>query len=194
LGTIFIICVICKNGTNLVEEVVFAEDDAGMREDAVVVEMTLIECIWAAALGACRRLSGWKNLLDAAKHTDKKSDWATDIDGVLAEMATAKWLGVYYEPRNMQFKAPDVGERCQTRSTPLEEGCLIVRPNDKKLARQPFVFCVTKRWRVYLVGWCYGGECMQPTFWRKDAWWVPQSALAPMSTFPWDRQKSLFAA
>lgn len=154
-----------------------------MRDDAVPAEMTLIEAFWAAQLGAWRRMSGWKNALNANKHA-LKSDWATDIDGVLAEMATAKWLGVYYEPRNMDFKGPDVGRRCQVRSTTYDTGHLIVRDNDEKLKDQPFVLAITKRSTVWLTGWRYGGECMQVEFRLDDRWQVPQSALEPMSKFP----------
>jgi hypothetical protein len=164
-----------------------------MRDDAIPVEMTMIECFWTAQLGAWRRMSGWKNALNANKHAPK-SDWATDIDGVLAEMAVAKWLGVYYEPRNMDFKGPDVGRRCQIGSTTYVHGHLIVRPNDEKLKDQPFVLAITQRSTVWLVGWRYGGECMKDQFKIGDHWEVPQSALEPMSKFPVPRQKSLFSA
>jgi hypothetical protein len=139
-------------------------------------------------------MSGWVNGLNANKHA-AKSDWSTDIDGVRGEMATAKWLGVYYEPRNMDFKGPDVGRRCQTRSTTYDEGRLFVRKNDRELKDQPFVLVITPLgWTVHLVGWLYGSECMKDEFWNEDCWQVPQAKLAPMSRFPVTPQKSLFSA
>jgi len=165
-----------------------------MRSDSVEMKMTKVELYLAAHLGAIRRVSGWQNNLNANKHAEK-SDWATDIDGVLAEMATAKWLGVYYEPRNMDFKGPDVGRRCQTRSTTHREGHLIIRPNDEKLKDQPFVLCVTHRDTVWLCGWRYGGWCMKDEWWVfGDHWEVGQSGLEAMDRFPVARQKSLFSA
>jgi hypothetical protein len=172
-----------------------------MRPDAVEVKLTIIEVCWAVMLGVWRRISGWKNGLNAEKHTDKKSDWATDIDGVRAEMALAKWLGVYYEPRNMDFKGPDVGRECQVRSTTRDNGCLIVRPNDAKTQKHKFVLAITPPGlSVWLVGWRFGDECRKDEFRHKDeygrddGWWLKQGALASMETFPVPRQKSLFAA
>ena len=166
-----------------------------MRADAVPVELSYIETLLAAQIGAYRRTSSWRNGLNAKKHTDKKSDWATDVDGVRAELALAKWLGVYYEPRNMEYKAPDVGRECQVRSTTYDEGCLIVRPNDSKVQRHKFVLAVTPlNTTVWLIGWRYGDECRRDQFWLDDRWQLKQGALAAMETFPVPRQKSLFSA
>ena len=163
-------------------------------------------------LGGTRRTSGWGNGLNPNRHTERKSDWATDIDGALAEIAPAKWLGVWYEPTNMNFKGPDVGRQVQTRSTTYENGHLIFRPNDKPNQHQPFILCITTSHlrslvpsigtRVWLVGWLYGNRCMEAVWEKKldphsdkvDRWEVPQEALEPMDRFPFPRQKSLFSA
>ena len=138
-----------------------------MRADAVGVEQSLI----AQSLGrSCLAVGGVYKLgngLDAWKHTDKKSDFATDINGARGEMAAAKYLGVYFEPRNMDFKGPDVGRECQVRSTVHENGCLIIRPNDAKPQKHKFILAVTPPGlTVYLVGWRYGDECRKDEFIR----------------------------
>ena len=173
-----------------------------MPRDAVRVDLTIIEVVWAIVLGSWRRLSSWKNGLDALKHTDKKSDFQTDISGAKGELAVAKYLGVYFEPRNMDFKGPDVGREIQVRSTDWENGCLIIRENDAKTKKHKFVLAITPPgMTVWLVGWRFGDECRKDEFihlnektGREDGWWLKQEALALMETFPVSRQKSLFSA
>jgi len=116
---------------------------------------------------------------DKNKHA-LKSDWATDIDGALAEMAFAKHMNFYWSASNRSFKEPDVGE-WHVRSTRHSDGHLIVRPNDVD-PESRFVFAITgDRW-VSLVGWMLASEARIDQFWRENerGWWVPQSALTEL--------------
>ena len=152
--------------------------------DPVKVEMNSIEVIWATTLAAIKRTSAWRNGYNSDKHTDKRSDWAWDVEGVLAEMAFAKWLNVYYTPKNLDGKRPDVAGN-QVRSTAYAQGHMYFRPNDKENAHQRFVLAVTHRNAVFLIGWLMGVECMKDEFWEEadDAWCVTQGALHDMASF-----------
>lgn len=155
-----------------------------MREDVVQVDMNALEVLWATALAAIRRTSAWRNGYNSSKHTDQLSDWAWDVEGALAEMAFAKWLGVYYTPKNLDGKRPDVAGN-QVRSTAHVEGHLYFRENDKVNAHQRFVLGIVYRGKVWFVGWFVGTDCMKDEFWseRDDAWRVPQSKLYSMGKF-----------
>jgi hypothetical protein len=119
---------------------------------AIVINLTYAE-IWQASVAGCaRRVTSVKEGYDKNKHA-QKSDWATDIDGALAEMAFAK-------ASNRSFKEPDVGE-WHVRSTRHSEGHLIIRPNDNEPEAR-FVFAIT-------------GDR-----WVSLGWWVPQSALTEL--------------
>jgi len=149
-----------------------------------LITLSPMELLQGAMTGVIRRITSITRSLDKNKHADK-SDWATDIDGALAELAFAKWRGVYCRPSNMSLKEPDVG-KTQVRSTSHALGHLIVRPNDKKNAAQPFVLGITDAPRVRFVGWKFGIDCLRDEYWReeKDGWWVPQADLDAMEVMP----------
>ena len=149
-----------------------------------LILLTPMELLQGAMTGVIRRITSITRSLEKNKHADK-SDWATDIDGALAEIAFAKWRGVYCRPSNMSLKEPDVG-KVQVRSTSHALGHLIVRPNDKKNAAQPFVLGITDAPRVRLVGWKFGVDCMRPGYWREDkgSWWVPQADVEALELLP----------
>lgn len=156
----------------LTHEALPIEGEGGMIE----IKLTLEELMIAAQVGSIRRVSGIKSGMDKNKHTSK-SDWGTDIDGAAAEMAFAKWLGVYWAGSNRTFKAPDVGS-WQVRSTTHREGCLIVRPNDSD--RDSFVLILTATPSFFIAGWLMGSDAKQDKFRRDDSWWVPQNELKPL--------------
>lgn len=148
-----------------------------------LVLLTPMELLQGAMTGAIRRITSITRAMDKNKHADK-SDWATDIDGALAEIAFAKWRKVYYRPSNMSLKEPDVG-KVQVRSTSHALGHLIVRPNDKKNAAQPFALGITDAPYVRLIGWKFGVDCMKDEYRREDgSWWVPQADLDNLDLLP----------
>jgi hypothetical protein len=149
-----------------------------------LIRLTPMELLQGAMTGAIRRITSLTRAMDKNKHADK-SDWATDIDGALAELAFAKWRRVYYRPSNMSLKEPDVG-RVQVRSTSHRHGHLILRPNDKSNAAQVFVLAITDAPDVRLIGWKFGVDCMCDEYWRdlEAGWWVPQAALNDLELLP----------
>jgi len=80
---------------------------------------------------------------------DREARLALDLDGVLGEMAVARWLGFAYVHTKGAFKVPDVGP-AYVRSTRHATGHLIVRPGDPA---GPYVLVVDRRPAFRIAGW-----------------------------------------
>lgn len=138
-----------------------------------VVTLTTMELWSGAIVGLARRLSSIQKGIDNKKHAEQ-SDWSIDIDGACAEIAVAKYRGLYWTPTNGTFKLPDLGD-LQIRSTSHLSGHLIVRPNDTKNER--FILVRTAPPSFTICGWYWASDAKADRYWRQDSWWVPQSDL-----------------
>lgn len=144
----------------------------------VLIELTHAELMVALQVGGMRRLKGIQNGARKNLHA-KKSDWQTDVDGAAAEIAVAKYLGVYWSCHIDTFKAPDVAG-FQVRSTLYRDGHLIVRPNDPD--GDIFVLVTGEAPRYCLAGALRGGDAKREEFvyqseGEADCWRVPQHRL-----------------
>jgi hypothetical protein len=80
-----------------------------------------------------------------------------DIIAVMAEIAVAKALGVFFVPTfNTFHKQPDIEPDIEVRSTPEEDNSLLIRDNDD-LDRK-FVLVIVSDLSCRIAGWCYGYE------------------------------------
>jgi hypothetical protein len=148
-----------------------------------IVHLTPFEIMVASLIGSLRRVKSLKGGRFINPYSTR-DDWDMEIDGAAAEIAVAKYLGVYWEPSVNTFKAPDVGTY-QVRSTPLQHGCLIVRSNDKDTETYVLVICETAT-RYRIVGMMTGADAKQIHYFKDastrgvKAWWVPQGDLFPL--------------
>lgn len=153
------------------------------------IELTPLEMQLAAMVGVSRRLAS-RDLID--KIPAKIPRWQIDITGAQAEMALAKYLGVYWSPTIGTFKAPDVGE-IQVRSTEYEGGVLIIRPNDPP---GYYALVITLGQQFKIPGYIHTDAARQAVFLdqpdpaRPACWCVPQAAL---TEFSYERPSSLRA-
>jgi len=148
-----------------------------------IIRLTWVEVRMACILGIERRIQSRQQNRNTDKAAARNTDnWAIDIDGALAEMALAKYLGVFFNPTINTFKEPDV-KRYQVRSTSYANGHLIIRPDDKprELPDQEFVLGITTFMPdIHLVGMLTAGEAAVDQYWRDDSWWVPNGHLGPL--------------
>ena len=107
--------------------------------------------------------------------------WGVHIGGVAAELAVAKHRDRFYLPalHVQRDGEADVGP-FHVRSTPRDDGCLILHRGDPDDA--VFVLVVGVAPALDVVGWLKGAEGKRPEFWRSGgvrhpAFFVPQSAL-----------------
>ena len=131
-----------------------------------------------ASMNAGRNAGRNQSRSDEARKTD-------DCMGARAELAVALHLGIPYEGTvNTFHRKPDVGG-FEVRSTRLQDGKLLVRPNDHD--ERPFIMVTTHGRRMVLRGWAFGRAAKRHEWWRKwndkpGVWAMPQTALRPVPT------------
>jgi hypothetical protein len=106
-----------------------------------------------------------------------------DIIAVMAEIAVAKALGIFFvPPLNTFHKEPDIQPDIEVRATPNRNYSLMIRDNDD-LDRK-FVLVIVSDLSCMIAGWCYGyerddlGTVKDPNG-MGAAHFVPQSNLRP---------------
>jgi len=122
--------------------------------------------------------------------------WQTEVESSCGEIAVGLFTGLEWECAVGKFKrGGDIGNWTQVRHSVNNRSDLIIRPNDEKSIRKPWVL-VTGCLSWYLIhGWLWGYEATEK---REDgsfkwgawqdtdspAWTVPQEHLHPMETLP----------
>lgn len=137
---------------------------------------------WAYA-GVDRRVSAVEKNRKGAHGFNRDDFWQLDVEGLLAEAAVAKALGVYYSPVTgaLDTALGDVVPGLQVRSTKYPSGSLLVHKTDADADR--FVLVTGAQGKYKVCGSIYGAAAKRQDFWRvhkdRGAYWVPQSALRP---------------
>lgn len=144
------------------------------------------EAAMASDVGRMRQLASVKSGR-SDRHGYSGDGWSEHIEGACGECATAKHLGVYWDGGVNTFSSPDVGKyHVRTRSRHDYE--LIVRPESDK--DEDIFICVTGRCPEYRIrGWIAAKDAKKPEYLREHggrppAFFVPHSALRPMSELP----------
>ena len=104
------------------------------------------------------------------------------ITGALGEYAVARFLDVAWDylPKDTLDSPGDVVDGLQVRTTTRPDGSLIIHENDAPYHR--YILAIVKLPIVKLMGWCYGHEGQNPTYWRtyqRPAFFVPATDLRP---------------
>jgi len=143
------------------------------------IKLTPSEIYWAACVGVMRQTQNIQNKKRQMYGVDAATkDWQVHIEGALGEMALAKHLGIYWSGKG-EMKEPDVGV-VDVRTTPLNDGRLILHPNDDDERK---FWLLTGYNGVYDVrGWIYGVDGKQKKFWsdpagNRPAYFVKQKYL-----------------
>lgn len=149
----------------------------------ITIKLTEYEMHYAAHLGVARHIA---SLRDGRKdnHGFKGDPWDTDIEGACGELAVAKAFKMYWTPTINTFSAMDVGNY-QVRKTAYPDGHLIIRPSDDD--QHQFVLTTGQAPDIIVHGWILGRDAKKHDEWvrrddnRPPAWFVPQSALTPIT-------------
>jgi len=105
-----------------------------------------------------------------------------NVDGVLAEFAAAKALGIEWRPTALG--ECDLPGGWEVRSSRSHDNSLILHKGDDGAAR--FVFVTGEEGSHRVHGWIFGREGKRDVFWRDPtgqgrwAYFVPQKALCPL--------------
>jgi hypothetical protein len=117
--------------------------------------------------------------------------WQIDVEGVLTEYAAAKALGFPYLPvtDRRDTELGDIAPGIQVRGTKYPSGNLLLHKED--LDDHIFILVTGKYGRYHVRGWLYAREGKRKKFWRgtpandrPPCFWVPQSHLNPIQSFP----------
>lgn len=142
------------------------------------VELSPEEFLMGANAAVYRRIrSTFQGKKDRFGH-DGRDVWSMEIEGALAEMAVAKWQGVYWSGQEGQNARDVLGY--EVRQTSYDNGHLLLHPDDPDDARY---ILITGQLGSYVIrGWIDGRDGKQQKFWnsnytREPAFAVPQSDL-----------------
>lgn len=137
------------------------------------------EVLLAVSAGTMRHISAIK-----AGRADLQSgvappSWDRDIIGALAEMAVARYFGVFWSGTVGRIDLPDVG-RIQVRSKKLDGDRLVIRPDDSD--EQVFVSVLVRTPVFRLCGWLRAGEAKRQECGDivSGRFFVPDGELHPM--------------
>lgn len=154
-----------------------------------VIELTWPEVLLAANGGVMRRVTALRKGLSGRYGATDEGAWDHDVNGALAELAVAKWAGVFWSGTIGRIDLPDVGT-WQVRSKVRPEHRLVVRPDDADDA--VFISVLVRAPQCVLCGWLYGDQAKQAQWIvskdRPPMYFVPESELTPMERLPCPRR------
>jgi hypothetical protein len=121
-----------------------------------------------------------------------QNSWSFHIEGAGGEMATAKVLGVYWEPIVGDCSASDVLSYQVRTNISRKHTDMIIRPRDyqKGADNKIFISVLSFAPTFVIQGWILGRHARQKQWLRRgspdrpECWWVPANALNPWETLP----------
>lgn len=150
------------------------------------IKLEWFEVAIAAQVGITKRIEQLRKYgeqRDMYGISNQEDIWTREIEGAAAEMAWAKWKGVYWSGNPNAFNQPDVGKafvRSSYRNLKMR-----IRPQDKDDGWFVFIFCKSPIYTIH--GYIKGLEAKQEE-WHHDGktapkgppfFWVPVEALHP---------------
>jgi hypothetical protein len=147
------------------------------------VRLTFEETQYALFIGACRNAQNWFRGAQDKHGAVPENASKLNMDGVIGEIALAKWGDRYWNGALGDYTAGDVGT-WQVRYSVRPDARLILHPSDKDDA--PFFLVTGVPPVVTLRGWIMGRDGKQQEYWTepggngRPAYFVPQSKLKPM--------------
>jgi hypothetical protein len=137
----------------------------------MIIELTWPEMMLATHVGRYGAASNGMN------------SYEKNILGAQSEMVVAKMLNVYWSGTIGSITMPDMngrtGGKVQVRSTPRNDGALILHPDDKD--EEPFYLVRATPPMFDVVGWIIARDGKLQEFWRTDrpypAFFVPAELL-----------------
>lgn len=151
----------------------------------IAVALSWSELTLAVHGGVMRRVMAMKNGLSHRYGGNDESGWDSNINGAIAEWATAKHYGLYWDPSVGITTNTDVGE-LQVRSKLSLSFGMVIKPSDPEGAYVSVCLELGPTPRAILTGWYEAGEAKRAD-WRRafagrpEMYLVPRECLRPMS-------------
>lgn len=153
-----------------------------------VVTLNAREAMHAATVGVARHLRCRRDGIPNADGSPyREADWGANIEGAGAELAFAKWCGVYWNPPTELDDGVDVAG-CQVKSTHFAGGSLIIPARQR--VDVPCVLLTGQLPTFTVRGW-YWPEHATEAHLRKGAYWIGQAELYPLGDLrTWIRSRA----
>lgn len=157
----------------------------------MIVKLAWSEVLMASIWACFRVVQSNKLGCDNLGVDIEKNVWQYNVMGCIAETAFAKHRKTYYNASIGDYKAADVDDFYQIRSTPMSyksNACLTLHKWDNP--DQPYILALVGIDRVEFVGWLYGADGQQEKYWcdrwnqNRPAYFIPQTDLKPMAILP----------
>lgn len=158
--------------------------------EGIPVSLTLAEMLVASEVGKMRRCSALKHGRVETNNAPVDGGWDRHIEGAAAEMAVAKFAGIYWSGDVGDLWSKDDVGPYQVRASHHIDGRLILHEKDKD--DRAFILATGVAPNFILRGWIMGRDGKKPEFWTdptkggRAAYFIPQSELHPMETLKAD--------
>jgi hypothetical protein len=148
----------------------------------IPIELTWPELWLAINAGVLRRLNGVRHRRTEPYGARPTAAWNDDINGCIAELALAKYLGLFWSGTVGRLDLPDVGI-LQVRSKTQRDHRLVILKSDDDA--KPFVSVLVEIPVCHLCGWMLARDAKQPAWLlpdpsMPDRFFVPNTELEPM--------------
>ena len=145
----------------------------------ITVTLTPLELEVAKVVGDKRCSESVRLQLDGTTKRDPlRTHEEINFQGAAGEMAFCKAMSLYWLPTVNTFKAPDVGENIEVKTTDYANGHLLISYGSLKL-EVTYVLVIRSGDVFKVIGWMQGIHINSDKYFRPhdNSFWVPQSDL-----------------
>lgn len=156
----------------------------------MLIRLDRDEVWWGATVGLRRNIESIARKLDHKPPLPNNAfGWMNHVEGALAELVVAKWLGVEWEATVNTFKSGFDVANYQVRWTSKRPGSgqLIIRPDDD--STHVFISVRGTAPKYEILGWLRAADAKRKEYVdnpknRGEAWFVPQAHLHDLASLP----------
>ena len=151
------------------------------------VHVTNPEILLAAHVGCLRNITSYRDAKDKHGADTQRDGWQGNVMGAIGELAWAKTMGVFWGGAIGNYKAGDVGEHFQIRSTSIvnrKKAMLLMHKTDED--DKPYILALVGMKNVLFVGYYFGREGKQDHYWGdhfqngRPCYGIPHQTLHPI--------------
>jgi hypothetical protein len=143
----------------------------------------------ASHLAGLRHIRAIRENMKKGHGEEDRRWWDREVHGMMAEMAVAKAVQVYWMGKRDDFGKQGDVMGLEVRGTPHEWGHLIIYAND--VPNRPHVLVIVRRTECVVLGWKYPADSHDPDWYKAEnevragspeQWWVPWKETVPIET------------
>lgn len=156
-----------------------------------IVTLTWPEVTLGAHVGCMRNIMAQREARIPGANQGLEDTWTGNIDGAIAELAVAKYLGRFWSGHVGEYDQPDVGPYQVRCNGSRKHDDMILRPRDfEKHWDDVFISVLSFLPKYHILGWKLCSDCKREEWYREGtpgrpkAYFVPRTALGPLEQLP----------